>query len=46
MVGAVLSLVKVTVCDAVPVLLHASVAVHVFVTDTVQLLLLRVVLFL
>jgi hypothetical protein len=35
-VGAIRSLVKVTVCDAVPVLLHASVAVHVFVTDTVQ----------
>jgi len=34
--GAVISLVKVTVCDAVPVLPQASVAVHVFVTDRVQ----------
>jgi hypothetical protein len=34
--GAVTSLVKVTVCEAVPVLPQASVAVHVFVTDRVH----------
>jgi hypothetical protein len=34
--GRVLSLVNVIVCDAVPVLPHASVTAHVLVTDTVQ----------
>src|SRR5678809_58118 len=34
--GAVLSLVKVMVCVAVPVLPHASVTVQFFVTDTVH----------
>jgi len=34
--GACISLVKVTVCDAVPVLPHASVVVHVFVTEREQ----------
>src|SRR5204862_103632 len=34
--GACVSLTNVTVCDAVPVLLHASVTVHVFVTDTLH----------
>jgi len=35
-IGACVSLVKVTVCDAVPVLPHASVVVHVFVTEREQ----------
>jgi hypothetical protein len=35
-VGGVTSLVNVTVCVAVPVLPHASVAVHVFITDRVH----------
>src|SRR5205809_7509052 len=34
--GAVLSLVKVIVCVAVPVLLHASVTVQFFVTETLH----------
>ena len=34
--GACTSLMKVTVCEAVPVLPHASVAVHVFVTEREQ----------
>src|SRR5204863_2473619 len=34
--GAVLSLVKVIVCVAVPVLLHASVTVHFFGTETLH----------
>src|SRR5204862_3617409 len=34
--GACVCLTNVTVCDAVPVLLHASVTVHVFVTLTLH----------
>src|SRR5678815_1262457 len=36
MTGATISLVKVTVCVAVPVLPQASVTVHVLVTETLQ----------
>src|SRR5215216_3378922 len=36
MTGACLSLVNVTVCEAVPVLPQASVTVHVFVTENEQ----------
>jgi len=34
--GACISLVKVTVCDAVPILPHASVTVHVLITEREQ----------
>jgi hypothetical protein len=34
--GRILSLVNVIVCDAVPLLPHASVTVHVLVTDMLQ----------
>jgi hypothetical protein len=34
--GLIVSLVKFTVCDAVPVFPHASVTVHVFVTENVH----------
>jgi hypothetical protein len=34
--GLIVSLVKFTVCDAVPVFPHASVTVHVFVTEKVH----------
>ena len=34
--GACISLVKVTVCDVVPILPHASVTVHVLITEREQ----------